>query len=298
LSAGIDQNIEGAVVIKRLALIGVGLIGGSLVRALRDQNGVIEVVGYGRSHDNLQQAIELGVIDKIAESIAEAVTDADMVVIATPLGSMRSIFSEMVGHLSPEAVLTDVGSVKGIVVEDAVAAFGDVPPRFIPGHPIAGTENSGVQASLSDLYRDRRVILTPLENSDPEALRIVTEMWQTAGAEVVEMNVEHHDKVLAATSHLPHLLAYALVDSLAKQEAHSEIFRFAAGGFRDFSRIASSNPTMWRDISLANRDQLLQAIDSFQDELDLVKQMVQDEDGASLLELFSRAKKARDDHYE
>jgi len=285
-------------VIKRLALIGVGLIGGSLVRALRDQNGVIEVVGYGRSHDNLQQAIELGVIDKIAESIAEAVTDADMVVIATPLGSMRSIFSEMVGHLSPEAVLTDVGSVKGIVVEDAVAAFGDVPPRFIPGHPIAGTENSGVQASLSDLYRDRRVILTPLENSDPEALRIVTEMWQTAGAEVVEMNVEHHDKVLAATSHLPHLLAYALVDSLAKQEAHSEIFRFAAGGFRDFSRIASSNPTMWRDISLANRDQLLQAIDSFQDELDLVKQMVQDEDGASLLELFSRAKKARDDHYE
>jgi len=181
---------------------------------------------------------------------------------------------------------------------DAVAAFGDVPPRFIPGHPIAGTENSGVQASLSDLYRDRRVILTPLENSDPEALRIVTEMWQTAGAEVVEMNVEHHDKVLAATSHLPHLLAYALVDSLAKQEAHSEIFRFAAGGFRDFSRIASSNPTMWRDISLANRDQLLQAIDSFQDELDLVKQMVQDEDGASLLELFSRAKKARDDHYE
>ncbi len=298
MSAGIDQNIEGAVVIKRLALIGVGLIGGSLVRALRDQNGVIEVVGYGRSHDNLQQAIELGVIDKIAESIAEAVTDADMVVIATPLGSMRSIFSEMVGHLSPEAVLTDVGSVKGIVVEDAVAAFGDVPPRFIPGHPIAGTENSGVQASLSDLYRDRRVILTPLENSDPEALRIVTEMWQTAGAEVVEMNVEHHDKVLAATSHLPHLLAYALVDSLAKQEAHSEIFRFAAGGFRDFSRIASSNPTMWRDISLANRDQLLQAIDSFQDELDLVKQMVQDEDGASLLELFSRAKKARDDHYE
>ncbi|MBC8518967.1 MAG: prephenate dehydrogenase/arogenate dehydrogenase family protein [Gammaproteobacteria bacterium] len=284
--------------IKRLALIGVGLIGGSLVRALRGQNVVAEVVGYGRDRENLQRAVELGVIDEIATTVADAVTGADVVVVATPLGSMRSVFAEMADHLSSEVIITDVGSVKGSVVEDARTVFGAVPVRFIPGHPIAGTERSGVEASLTDLYQDRRVILTPLENSDPEALRVVTEMWQATGADVVEMNIEHHDKVLAATSHLPHLLAYALVDSLARQESHSEIFRFAAGGFRDFSRIASSNPTMWRDISLANREHLLQAIDLFQDELDQVKRMVRSEDGASLQELFSRAKQARDEHYE
>lgn len=284
--------------IKRLALIGVGLIGGSLVRALREKGAVTEVIGYGRGEENLQKAVELGVIDEVAETVADAVTGADMVVVATPLGSMSALFSEMVGHLSPEAIITDVGSVKGSVVEDARGAFGALPTRFIPGHPIAGTEKSGAEASLSDLYQDRRVILTPHESSDPDALRVVTEMWQTAGAEVVEMEIEHHDKVLAATSHLPHLLAYALVDSLARQEAHSEIFRFAAGGFRDFSRIASSNPTMWRDISLANRDQLLSALRSFREDLEQVEKMIQTEDGDSLQTLFDRAKQARDDHYE
>ncbi len=284
--------------IKRLALIGVGLIGGSLVRALREQNSVVEVVGYGRSQENLQQAVELGVIDAIADSVADAVTDADMVVIATPLGSMRPIFSEMVGHLSPEAVITDVGSVKGSVVRDAKKAFGALPARFVPGHPIAGTENSGVASSFATLFQERRVILTPLRESDPEAVRSVTAMWQSVGAEVIEMEIEHHDEVLAATSHLPHLLAYALVDSLSRRETHREIFRFAAGGFRDFSRIASSDPEMWRDIAMANREPLLEAVSSFRRELEQLEEMVRAEDGDALQALFSRAKKARDDHYE
>lgn len=284
--------------IQRLALLGVGLIGGSLVRALRTENAVYEVVGFGRGRENLQKALELGVIDQIAESVAEAVTGADLIVVAVPLGSIRQLFSEMVGHLSPDAVITDVGSVKCSVVEDARAVFGSVPPRLIPGHPIAGTEKSGVAASFDTLYQGRRVILTPLKESDPEALEIVTRMWQGAGAEVVEMEVAHHDEVLAATSHLPHLLAYTLVDSLSRQEAHREIFRFAAGGFRDFSRIASSNPVMWRDISMTNREKLLQTLEHFRQQLDQVESMIRNEQGDELLDLFERAKKARDDHYE
>lgn len=284
--------------IQRLALLGVGLIGGSLVRALRADNAVAEVVGYGRGRENLEKALELGVIDQIAESVADAVTGADLVVVSVPLGAIRPLFREMVGHLSPDAVITDVGSVKCSVVEDARAVFGAVPPRLIPGHPIAGTEKSGVEASFDSLYQGRRVILTPLEESDPEAVEIVTQLWQRAGAEVVEMEVAHHDEVLAATSHLPHLLAYTLVDSLAKQEAHREIFRFAAGGFRDFSRIASSNPTMWRDISMTNRQKLLQTLEHFRQELEQVESMIRNGEGDQLLELFERAKKARDDHYE
>ncbi len=284
--------------IQRLALLGVGLIGGSLVRALRADNAVAEVVGYGRGRENLEKALELGVIDQIAESVADAVTGADLVVVSVPLGAIRPLFREMVGHLSPDAVITDVGSVKCSVVEDARAVFGAVPPRLIPGHPIAGTEKSGVEASFDSLYQGRRVILTPLEESDPEAVEIVTQLWQRAGAEVVEMEVAHHDEVLAATSHLPHLLAYTLVDSLAKQEAHREIFRFAAGGFRDFSRIASSNPTMWRDISMTNRQKLLQTLEHFRLELEQVESMIRNGEGDQLLELFERAKKARDDHYE
>ncbi len=284
--------------VQRLALLGVGLIGGSLVRALRANGAVAEVVGYGRGRENLERALELGVVDEIAESVSEAVSGADLVVVAVPLGAIRSLFQEMEGHLSPDAVITDVGSVKCSVVEDARAVFGAVPPRLIPGHPIAGTERSGVEASFDSLYQGRRVILTPLEESDPAAVEIVTQLWKSAGAEVVEMEVGHHDEVLAATSHLPHLLAYTLVDSLAKQEAHREIFHFAAGGFRDFSRIASSNPTMWRDISMTNRQKLLETLDHFRQELDQVESMIRNGEGDQLLELFERAKQARDEHYE
>ena len=284
--------------IQRLALLGVGLIGSSLVRALKEKQAVQHVVGYGRGEKNLQEALELGVIDEIATSVADAVDGADMVVVAVPLGAVKGLFAEMKGKLSENAVVTDVGSVKWSVVRDAQQVFTTVPPRLIPGHPIAGTEKSGAAASFAELYQGRRVILTPLDNRDEDALQKVTAMWELAGAEGVEMGVQHHDEVLAATSHLPHLLAYGLVDALARQDAHREIFRFAAGGFRDFSRIASSDPTMWRDIAMANRKPLLETLDQFRKELDEVESMIQDKDGDALLELFSRAKQARDEHYE
>jgi prephenate dehydrogenase len=267
------------------------------VRALRQVGAVGDVVGYGRGRDNLEHALDLGVIDSIADSVAEAVTNADLIVVSTPLGAIEDIFRAMVGHIAENAVITDVGSVKGAVVDSAVAAFGLVPTNFIPAHPIAGTEQSGAAASFAELYQNRRVILTPLADSDLQAVKTVTEMWELVGAEVVEMEVEHHDEVLAATSHLPHLLAYALVDSLARDESHQEIFRYAAGGFRDFSRIASSSPVMWRDISMANRDALLHKLSVFREELEQIEEFIRAENGVELENIFVRAKQARDEHY-
>jgi prephenate dehydrogenase len=280
--------------IQRLAIIGVGLIGGSLARALRRAGAVHEVVGCGRSLGNLQRAVELGVIDRYSQDPAEAVAGADLVFLAVPLGAMAATFAAIRDHLAPAAILTDGGSVKGSVVEDARQVFGQPPPRFVPGHPIAGTEQSGVDASFAELYRNRRVILTPLPGTDPAATAQVQAMWEACGAEVTQMAVDHHDEVLAATSHLPHLLAYSLVDSLARLRENDEIFRYAAGGFRDFTRIASSHPIMWRDICLANRQALGQMLDRFQAELAELAAAVGRGDGEVLLEVFERAKAARD----
>ncbi len=280
--------------IQRLAIIGVGLIGGSLARALRRAGAVAEVVGCGRSLGNLQRAVELGVIDRYSQDPAEAVAGADLVFLAVPLGAMAATFAAIRDHLAPAAILTDGGSVKGSVVEDARQVFGQPPPRFVPGHPIAGTEQSGVDASFAELYRNRRVILTPLPGTDPAATAQVQAMWEACGAEVTQMAVDHHDEVLAATSHLPHLLAYSLVDSLARLRENDEIFRYAAGGFRDFTRIASSHPIMWRDICLANRQALGQMLDRFQAELAELAAAVGRGDGEVLLEVFERAKAARD----
>jgi prephenate dehydrogenase len=280
--------------IHRLAIIGVGLIGGSLARALRRAGAVDEVVGCGRSLGNLQRAVELGVIDRYSQDPAEAVAGADLVFLAVPLGAMAATFAAIRDHLAPAAILTDGGSVKGSVVEDARQVFGQPPPRFVPGHPIAGTEQSGVDASFAELYRNRRVILTPLPGTDPAATAQVQAMWEACGAEVTQMAVDHHDEVLAATSHLPHLLAYSLVDSLARLRENDEIFRYAAGGFRDFTRIASSHPIMWRDICLANRQALGQMLDRFQAELAELAAAVGRGDGEVLLEVFERAKAARD----
>lgn len=280
--------------IQRLAIIGVGLIGGSLARALRRAGAVDEVVGCGRSLGNLQRAVELGVIDRYSQDPAEAVAGADLVFLAVPLGAMAATFAAIRDHLAPAAILTDGGSVKGSVVEDARQVFGQPPPRFVPGHPIAGTEQSGVDASFAELYRNRRVILTPLPGTDPTATAQVQAMWEACGAEVTQMAVDHHDEVLAATSHLPHLLAYSLVDSLARLRENDEIFRYAAGGFRDFTRIASSHPIMWRDICLANRQALGQMLDRFQAELAELAAAVGRGDGEVLLEVFERAKAARD----
>ncbi len=280
--------------IRRLAVVGVGLIGGSLARALRAAGEVGEIVGCGRGKANLDRAVELGVIDRYSHDVAEAVAGADAVFVAVPLGAMRDAFAAMRDHLAPDAVVTDGGSAKGSVVADARAALGERVRLFVPGHPIAGTERTGVEASFATLYQNRRVILTPLPENDAAAVDRVARMWRVCGAEVAEMSVEHHDEVLAATSHLPHMLAFGLVDALARMEENDEIFRYAAGGFRDFTRIASSSPVMWRDICLANRDALSRMLERFAVEMTDLADAIRRGDGEHLLEIFSRAKAARD----
>ncbi|MBT8438548.1 MAG: prephenate dehydrogenase/arogenate dehydrogenase family protein, partial [Gammaproteobacteria bacterium] len=239
--------------IHNLAIIGVGLIGGSLAIALRNAGVTGNIIGCGRSEANLKKAVELGVIDGYTHDIAKAVQAADMVFVAVPLGAMKSVFEQMKDTLPINAIVTDGGSAKACVLDDWLSVFGNE-KQFVAGHPIAGTENSGVEAALPDLYRNRRVIVTPTSSTDPANLKQVIGMWEACGAEVSQMSVAHHDQVLAATSHLPHVLAFGLVETLDRLEEHTEIFKYAAGGFRDFSRIASSNPVMWRDICLANTD--------------------------------------------
>ncbi|MFA5626834.1 MAG: prephenate dehydrogenase/arogenate dehydrogenase family protein [Thiohalomonadaceae bacterium] len=281
--------------IQQLCIIGVGLIGGSLARALKAAGAVSQVIGCGRDPVQLQQALELGVIDRAELDPVVAVQAADVVVLAVPVGAMGGVLRIIAPHLAADTILTDVGSTKASVVEAVQRVFGYLPPRFVPAHPIAGTERSGVAASFAELYQKRRVILTPLAETEVDAVDVVREMWQAAGAEVVEMEVQHHDEVLAATSHLPHMLAFTLVDTLARMEEHTEIFRFAAGGFRDFTRIASSDPRMWHDICLANREALLKVLDCYVTDLAIVREAIASGDSAKLMQIFTHAKKARDE---
>lgn len=280
--------------IQRLAVIGVGLIGGSLARALRAAGMVREIIGCGRGRENLEKAVELGVIDSYTHDIGEAVRDADMIFLSVPLGAMQLAFTAMKDVLPANAIITDAGSSKDSVVEDARKVFGQLPSKFVPGHPIAGTEQNGVEASFATLYEGRRVILTPLEQTDKSATEKVRSMWVACGAEVSEMSVEHHDEVLAATSHLPHMLAFGLVDTLSRMKENDEIFRYAAGGFTDFTRIASSNPVMWRDICLANAGALSKMLAAFAEEMNDLAKTISVGDGDHLLEIFERAKAARD----
>jgi prephenate dehydrogenase len=281
-------------VIERLAIVGVGLIGGSLARALRSAGAVGSVVGTGRRREPLETALRLGVIDAFDLDPGRAVAGADMVVVAVPLLAIGGALRAIAVHLAPGAVVTDVGSAKLSVIEAAQAALGAQSRRFVPGHPIAGTERSGVEASYASLFQRRRVILTPTGETDEAAVREVEAMWLATGAEVERMDPRHHDEVLAATSHLPHLLAYALVDALARMDERREVFRFAAGGFRDFSRIASSDPTMWHDVCLANREAILCALRLFRDDLDRLTRAIDERDGDYIRQVFSRAKAARD----
>ncbi len=280
--------------IRRLAVIGVGLIGGSLARALRAAGLVDEIVGCGRGRANLEEAVALGVIDRYTHDIGDAVRDADMVFLAVPLGAMREAFAAMRATLPPDALITDGGSAKGSVVADCRSAAPELLARFVPGHPIAGNERNGVAASLAGLFRDRRVILTPLPQNDVAAVARVSAMWQACGAQVMEMSVQHHDEVLAATSHLPHMLAFGLVDMLARMKENDEIFLYAAGGFRDFTRIASSNPVMWRDICIANREALSPMLAAFAEEMGELARSIGEADADHLLAIFERAKAARD----
>jgi len=280
--------------INRLAIVGVGLIGGSLALALKQAGAVGHVAGCGRNQKNLDKAVQLGVIDSYEESISDAVKGADIVVLAVPLGAMQSVFVQIKDVIGDTTVITDVGSAKQSVVDIASANLGPRIGQFVPGHPIAGTEKSGVEAGFASLYQNRRVILTPLDSTDPAAIARIDAMWRQCGASVEYLGVGHHDKVLAATSHLPHMLAYALVNYLSRLNDHEEIFNYAAGGFRDFTRIASSDPVMWRDVCISNGDALLTLIEGYKNELDQVSAAIRDADHEHLLQLFGKAKSERD----
>jgi len=278
-----------------VVILGLGLIGGSLARALRRSGFSRRFVGWGHREPSLRRGVELGVIDDFTLDLDEAVGQADILVVCTPtLVAARMLHSILPGLGSSGPVVTDVASVKGNLRDAAVASCGSMPPRLVLAHPIAGSERSGVDASSPDLFVNHRVILTPVEGNDPAAVELVRAMWASTGAEVVDMPVAEHDAVLAATSHLPHLLAYALVDALAQSPASDDIFRFAAGGFRDFTRIASSDPAMWRDIAIANREALLATMDRFNVHLGELRRAVESGDGEQLFTTFSRAKQARD----
>ncbi|HFC91419.1 MAG TPA: prephenate dehydrogenase/arogenate dehydrogenase family protein [Leucothrix mucor] len=282
--------------IKQLTIFGVGLIGGSLALALKKAGYCQQVVGCSRSADHLQRAVDLGVIDRYTLNPAEAVKGADMILVAVPMGAMQAVFASIADHLEEYAVMTDAGSAKGSVIAAAKAAFGEIPAQFVPGHPIAGREKSSVEAALDDLYTDHKVILTPLENTNPDAIQRVTKMWQTAGAEVENLEVDQHDLVLAATSHLPHILAFSFVNTLAESEHCDKIFHYVAGGFKDFSRIASSDPVMWRDICLENKGAILNALDNYQQNLSDLAELIKNEESDALLNEFESAKTERDKH--
>lgn len=279
-----------------LVILGLGLIGGSLARALRRSGFSRRFIGYGHREASLRRGVELGVIDEFTLDLDEAIERADILVICTPTLTAATMLEQIIPRLSARGpVVTDVASVKGNLRDAAIAAAGVMPAQLVLAHPIAGSEHSGVDASSADLFVDHRVILTPVSGNDPAAVELVRAMWASAGADVMEMTVDRHDAVLAATSHLPHVLAYTLVDALSSSDASDDIFRCAAGGFRDFTRIASSDPIMWRDIAIANKAALLAAIDLFSEHLGQLRNAVRDEDADALLNTFSRAKHARDE---
>ncbi len=284
--------------IPRLTVIGVGLIGGSLAAALKSKQAVGEVVGVGRNLENLQTALDRGLIDRHDQDPARAVRGADLVLLATPVCSTGEVLARIRDHLPGQAILTDVGSIKQQVINAAKTEYGFMPGRFVPAHPIAGAEKSGAAAADAGLFMKHKVVLTPEPETDREALTLVRRMWQLTGAEVTELPAQSHDEIFAATSHLPHMLAYALVSYLLHADNGRGFFEYAAGGFADFTRIASSDPTMWRDVGLCNRDPLVDAISGFEQILGKLKSMIKQGDAAGLYTMFEEAKSHRDDWLE
>lgn len=278
--------------LNKLVIFGVGLIGGSFALALREAGMVRQVVGFGRSAGNLEAARAASVIDEIGSDPA-AVGDADLVVLAVPVGQMADIFAAIAPHLGPQTVVTDMGSTKQDVVALARAHLGSRLARFVPAHPIAGAEKSGAGAAHADLFQGRKVVITPLPETDPAACHLVKALWTACGAQVADMTPEEHDALFAAVSHLPHVLAFALVDYIAGRADAPRLFAFAASGFRDFTRIAGSSPEMWRDICLANREALLREIAGFEGELARIRTLIEAGDGAGLMEVFRQARDAR-----
>src|SRR5204863_1973031 len=278
----------------RLAVIGVGLIGGSFALALKQAGKVSHVVGVGRNRANLDLARERRIIDAIAPDAATAARDADVVLVAAPVAQFAAIFGALASTLKPGAVVTDAGSTKRDVVAAARAALGAKLGQFVPAHPIAGAEKSGAAAASAELFRDRRVVPTPLRENAAAATSKVRTLWEACGARVTRLEPEEHDAVMAAVSHLPHLLAYALVHDIAGRGNAEQLFSYAAGGFRDFTRIASSHPEMWRDICIANRDVLLAEVARYSVQLGLIEKLLQAADASALEKLFSEARDARD----
>lgn len=315
-------------VLNKIVIFGVGLIGGSVALALKKAQFVTHIVGVGRSEKSLKQALDLGVIDSASDglqgsihaacSLAKIIVDADLILIGAPVAQTKTILQFIKPHLQPQTVITDAGSTKGDVLVVAREVLGEQFNQFVGGHPIAGAEKSGVTAATADLFVGKNVVLTPLimqdinndalqaniggasraskfarENTERAKIEKVTTMWQACGANVTEMSAEQHDAIFAAVSHLPHLLAFALVDDIAKRPNAEELFSYAASGFRDFTRIAGSHPEMWRDISLANKTALLCEIAAFETELSQLKQLLKNDDGTGLQALFERASVAR-----
>lgn len=269
------------------------MIGGSFAKALKDRN-LARLYGADRRKDELTLGVATGVIDVAIELDKSSLQDIDVILLATPVRAMKSVLLELKPFLSSHTLITDVGSTKGNLIAAAKSVFGFVPTNLIPGHPIAGAEKSGVLAANANLFEQHKVILTPQSDSDPILLNKLHEMWASIGAEVLSMDVDHHDAVLANSSHLPHLLAYTLVDALANDDLSQDVFRFAAGGFKDFTRIASSDPTMWRDVFLANKEAVLSSLDNFSEHLQEIRQFIDQGDGPAMFGVFTRAKSARD----
>ena len=279
--------------IGKLVVCGVGLIGGSFALALRRAGAVERIVGIGRRREVLERACALGVIDEIAEGWADALDGADLVLLAAPVGQTDAILAAMAPHPRPGTVVTDAGSTKRDVVAALRSHLGGALADVVPAHPIAGAEKSGVEAAFAELYMGRKVVLTPLPESRPEAVQKVRDAWEACGANVVGMTPQEHDRVFAAVSHLPHLLAFGLVDDLAGRSNAPLLFSHAASGFRDFTRIAGSHPEMWRDICVANRVALLEELDAYLGELARLRLMLVEGDGDGLEAVFERARRAR-----
>ncbi len=285
-------NLVNVVNIKKIVIFGVGLIGGSFALALRKAGTVGEVVGFGRSAATLEQARQLGILDRIGTDLAE-LGDADLVMLATPVGQMAELMARIAPYLGAHTLVTDGGSTKSDVAAAAYANLGSKIAQFVPAHPIAGAEKTGPEAAQADLYQGKKVVLTPLPENSAESVARVRKAWELCGAVVSELTPQQHDEVFAAVSHLPHLLSFALVHDLAQRDNRDLLLSFAASGFRDFTRIAASSPEMWRDISLANREALLREVKQYADELYMLYQALENSDAAKLEEIFRLSSQVR-----
>ena len=278
--------------INKITIIGVGLIGGSLARALKEKNLAKTVFGYGRDRSRLEEAKKSNIIDDYSTQIEEAVNHADIIVIATPVGTFRNIFSEVKPLIADDVIISDVGSTKTNIVDIAKEILGDKSQCFVPAHPIAGKEKSGFEASDGNLYIGKKVIITPIEDNSSESIQVIESMWKNVGAEVDFMSPQSHDDLLGMTSHLPHMLAFSLVNYLVDQNPSASIY--AGGGFKDFSRIASGDAVMWRDICLQNKDKIITHLRGYQSTVEELIDAIDQEESDKLELLFATAKKTRD----